>query len=70
MSGTPVANKPEDLWAQYYFLDRGAALGATFAEFQAQYCQPSGGYTRIEELRERIKDLSLRREKAGCRVQG
>ena len=65
MSGTPVANKPEDLWAQYFFLDRGATLGATFEEFQAQYCQPSGGYTRIDELRERIKDLSLRREKEG-----
>lgn len=63
LSGTPVANKPEDLWAQYYFLDSGATLGATFQDFQAQYCQPAGGYTRIDELRERIKDLSLRREK-------
>jgi SNF2 family DNA or RNA helicase len=65
MSGTPVANKPEDLWAQYYFLDCGAALGATFEDFQSQYCQASGGYTRIDELRDRIKDLSLRREKEG-----
>ena len=65
MSGTPVANKPEDLWAQYYFLDCGATLGVTFEDFQAHYCQPSGGYTRIDELRERIKDLSLRREKEG-----
>jgi SWI/SNF-related matrix-associated actin-dependent regulator of chromatin subfamily A-like protein 1 len=65
MSGTPVANKPEDLWAQYFFLDRGATLGETFEDFQSQYCQASGGYTRIDELRERIKDLSLRREKEG-----
>jgi len=65
MSGTPVANKPEDLWAQFYFLDRCATLGVTFEAFQAQYCQPSGGYTRIDGLRERIKDLSLRREKEG-----
>jgi SWI/SNF-related matrix-associated actin-dependent regulator of chromatin subfamily A-like protein 1 len=65
MSGTPVANKPEDLWAQYYFLDRGATLGPTFEDFQSQYCLTSGGYTRIDELRERIKDISLRREKEG-----
>ena len=65
MSGTPVANNPEDLWSQYFFLDGGTTLGATFEDFQAQYCQPSGGYTRIDELRERIKDLSLRREKEG-----
>jgi SNF2 family DNA or RNA helicase len=65
MSGTPVANKPEDLWSQYFFLDRGASLGETFEDFQAQYCQPSGGYTRINQLRERIRDISLRREKEG-----
>ena len=65
MSGTPVANKPEDLWAQYYFLDRGATLGDTFENFQSKFCTAAGGYTKIDELRERIKDLSLRREKEG-----
>jgi len=65
MSGTPVANKPEDLWSQYFFLDRGAALGETFDDFKCRYFRPSGGYTRIAELRERIQDLSLRREKEG-----
>ncbi|MCU1323838.1 MAG: Helicase [Acidobacteriaceae bacterium] len=65
MSGTPVANKPEDLWSQYFFLDRGAALGETFDDFKSRYCQPSGGYTRVAELRERIQELSLRREKEG-----
>jgi SNF2 family DNA or RNA helicase len=35
MTGTPVANRPYDLWAQIYFLDHGASLGNDFKEFRA-----------------------------------
>lgn len=34
MTGTPVANRPYDLWAQVYFLDHGASLGQDFASFK------------------------------------
>jgi SNF2 family DNA or RNA helicase len=34
MTGTPVANRPYDLWAQICFLDGGAALGEEFSEFK------------------------------------
>ena len=34
MTGTPVANRPYDLWAQIYFLDGGTALGPDFTEFK------------------------------------
>lgn len=34
MTGTPVANRPFDLWAQVYFLDRGASLGSDFTTFK------------------------------------
>lgn len=36
MTGTPVANRPHDLWAQIYFLDRGASLGTDFKEFKRE----------------------------------
>ncbi len=35
MTGTPVANRPFDLWAQIKFLDGGLALGGSFAEFRS-----------------------------------
>jgi SNF2 family DNA or RNA helicase len=63
MTGTPVANKPEDLWAQYFFLDDGASLGTSFADFKARFCTAQGGYTRIAELRSSMHALSLRRTK-------
>jgi SWI/SNF-related matrix-associated actin-dependent regulator of chromatin subfamily A-like protein 1 len=63
-TGTPVANKPDDLWSQLFFLDGGAALGRTFAAFRARYTSKNG-YTRVDELRERVASLSLRREKVG-----
>lgn len=65
MTGTPVANKPEDLWSQIYFLDDGVALGATFESFKARYCTGAGGYTRIEDIRGLLAALSLRRQKEG-----
>jgi SNF2 family DNA or RNA helicase len=65
MSGTPVANKPEDLWSQYFFLDDGDTLGQTFEAFKARFCTSTGGYTRVDELRSSITALSLRREKEG-----
>jgi SNF2 family DNA or RNA helicase len=34
MTGTPVANRPYDLWAQIRFLDDGVALGPEFSEFK------------------------------------
>jgi SWI/SNF-related matrix-associated actin-dependent regulator of chromatin subfamily A-like protein 1 len=65
MTGTPVANKPEDPWAQYFFLDDGVTLGSTFDAFKARFCTSDGGYIRVDELRERLALLSLRRQKHG-----
>ena len=36
MTGTPVANRPYDLWSQIRFLDQGAALGTDFEAFRKQ----------------------------------
>jgi len=34
MTGTPVANRPYDIWSQIYFLDHGDSLGTSFSEFK------------------------------------
>ena len=36
MTGTPVANRPYDIWAQIYFLDQGQSLGHDFVNFKSQ----------------------------------
>lgn len=36
MTGTPVANRPYDLWAQINFLDQGKSLGLNFHEFKSK----------------------------------
>src|SRR5262245_24701700 len=63
LTGTPVANKPEDLWSQIYFLDDGEALGETFDEFRQRYQTAAGGYRSVDDLKDRVSDLSLRRLK-------
>lgn len=35
MTGTPVANRPYDIWSQIYFLDFGQSLGGDFNRFKA-----------------------------------
>ena len=37
MTGTPVANRPYDIWSQIYFLDEGKVLGKSFKEFKADF---------------------------------
>lgn len=34
MTGTPVANRPYDIWAPIWFLDHGNSLGNNFTEFK------------------------------------
>ncbi|MCL2061343.1 MAG: DEAD/DEAH box helicase [Firmicutes bacterium] len=34
MTGTPVANRPYDIWSQIYFLDSGKSLGTDFNDFK------------------------------------
>ena len=34
MTGTPVANRPYDIWSQIYFLDHGESLGKDFHTFK------------------------------------
>jgi SWI/SNF-related matrix-associated actin-dependent regulator of chromatin subfamily A-like protein 1 len=69
ITGTPVANKPEDLWSQFYFLDNGKLLGNNFKEFKKEYGIKIGmGKNEINEkglkqLQEKIKDFSIRRTK-------
>jgi SNF2 family DNA or RNA helicase len=36
MTGTPVANRPYDIWSQIFFLDAGEALGKDFERFREE----------------------------------
>lgn len=36
MTGTPIPNRPQDIWAPIFFLDGGNALGKSFTEFRSR----------------------------------
>jgi len=69
ISGTPVANKPIDIWSQFYFLDNGKLLGNCFNDFKKRYfIDLKDGSSLInsielEELRTIISLNSIRRKK-------
>lgn len=57
MTGTPVANRPYDIWSQIKFLDGGESLGQSFQNFKHEMDLPSspGKTVSYEEALSRIK---------------
>lgn len=55
MTGTPVANRPYDIWAQIYFLDFGKSLGTDFNEFKKE-TDLSNKLSRDAKLQENFED--------------
>lgn len=78
MTGTPVANRPYDVWAQVYFLDGGAALGQDFPAFKAStdfdpdhQHDPIGfrAYQdRLSAIHDKLASISVRETKNGGRI--
>lgn len=73
MTGTPVANRPYDLWSQIYFLDQGNSLGPDFNVFK-ENCDLSNDIATDDSKRQifegsvsgifsKIKDFSVRETK-------
>lgn len=70
ITGTPIANRPEDLWAQFYFLDDGKLLGADYEHFKSKYCPverrgklSSMDLKKISTLKTILNKVSIRRLK-------
>ena len=73
MTGTPIANRPLDLWSQVKFLDGGAALGRNFQAFKrdldlssdlGQDANRAEAFAnQLELLFERIRPFSIRETK-------
>lgn len=55
MTGTPVANRPYDIWAQVFFLDNGESLGKDFSKFKSQN-DLSNDLSEDEAKRKRFED--------------
>lgn len=39
LTGTPITNSILDVYAQFYFMDRGETFGTSFTEFRKFYCE-------------------------------
>lgn len=74
MTGTPVANRPYDIWAQIYFLDNGKSLGGDFNSFKKE-CDLSNdlGFNEnkvnaferaVASIFDRIRPFSVRETKS------
>ena len=78
MTGTPVANRPFDLWAQIYFLDHGAALGKDYSSFKADLDlsndlwrdkpKAAAFEDQLALVFERIRPFSVRETKASAGI--
>jgi SNF2 family DNA or RNA helicase len=73
MSGTPIANRPYDIWSQIFFLDGGQSLGVDFKTFREQLDFPKktsdkaaqGLFAKeLSKVFSRIKSFTVRETKA------
>lgn len=67
MTGTPLAERPEDVYAQYRFIDRGI-FGTNYDEFQARYVNidlkaSAGKNYIVKDKKQPYKNLDELREK-------
>ena len=78
LTGTPIANRPHDLWSQVFFLDQGESLGKDFQSFRSQL-QLSGDLStnprrrdafekQLAGLYDRIRCFSVRETKKGAQI--
>ena len=70
ITGTPIANKPEDIWSQFFFLDGGKLLGTDYYAFKKQFTVSLKGVEDLSPfelslgfLRKQISQVSIRRTK-------
>jgi SNF2 family DNA or RNA helicase len=79
MTGTPVANRPYDIWSQIRFLDGGASLGDSFSDFRSglnlsnDLAADKGSRTDFEErlasIFGRIEAFTVRETKASAAIE-
>ena len=79
MTGTPVANRPYDLWSLIYFLDQGEALGSSFRSFKSatdlpSQTEPESGETgafesTLSEIFARIRPFTVRETKSSAEIK-
>ena len=73
MTGTPVANRPYDIWSQIYFLDQGRSLGTDFNafkkntelsnDFDTNFVSKNEFEIETSSIFNRISDFSVRETK-------
>lgn len=69
MTGTPVANRPYDIWSQVKFLDGGQSLGNSFAKFKSNLNLPSDAEDNeiygenLTHVMEKIRHFAIRETK-------
>lgn len=79
MTGTPVANRPYDIWSQIYFLDQGASLGEDFESFKKKLDLTNDLWADADKRQafeqelsgvfNRIRDFTVRETKATAGIE-
>lgn len=74
MTGTPIANRPYDIWSQINFLDHGLSLGKDFKKFKKSLDLPDEKnrvkfINSLEKVMPAIADFTVRLTKASSGIE-
>jgi SNF2 family DNA or RNA helicase len=77
MTGTPIANRPYDIWSQIWFLDQGTSLGGDFRSFRTNLDLPQESAGKagrslfseaLADIYKKIKPFTVRETKESCGI--
>ena len=78
MTGTPIANRPYDIWSLIWFLDQGRSLGSTFEDFRTDFDlsnalatdarKEAGFRSRLGSLYSKIESFTVRETKSSVDI--
>lgn len=60
MTGTPIANRPYDIWSQIWFLDQGKSLGNNYTKFKKELdlnIKLAGDESKQKTFENNLKDI-------------
>ena len=79
MTGTPVANRPYDIWSQIFFLDQGKSLGESFEAFKTDTDlgkslgkdpESTGQFEeKLNDTYERVRPFTVRKTKENADIE-
>jgi SNF2 family DNA or RNA helicase len=68
MTGTPISNRVEGIWSEWYVIDLGITFGANVVQFKREFFNENSYTFKFEPKPDALDEIGLRMRRRGVRV--